>query len=93
MLKMATRNPMRTNVGHEGNTEFQMHRTQHPMFDQVKEKLLDFTEHKLQRFIDVTSDPQQKHALIDLLQQYRRGNVAVAWRHGRPIYLNVTKEK
>lgn len=93
MKKTATRNPMQAEISPETCTEFQMHRTQHPQFDQVKHKLVDFTEHRLQRLIDKAHDVQLRSALAELLQNYRRGNVAIAWRRGKPTWLNVTREK
>lgn len=84
---------MQAEIDQGSCTEYQMHRTQHPQFEQVKHKLLDFTEHRLQRLIDGTVDAQLKASLIDLLIEYRRGNVALAWKRGKPTYMKVTREK
>jgi hypothetical protein len=59
----------------------------------TKQILIDFTERKLVRYMKLITDPQQRQALRDLLRQYKKGEVAVAWKKGLPQYFNVTKEK
>lgn len=74
-------------------TEFQMHKTQHPLFDSAKNKLIDFTEHKLLRCMKNAGDMQQQAELQNLIASYKLGNVAIAWRQGQPTWFKVTKEK
>ncbi len=89
---MTTRNPSKVDFNKDC-TEFQMHKTMHPMFDQLKKKLIDFTEHKLTRYLLTIEDPQQREMLMNVIDRYRRGLVAVAWKKGRPVHVDLTKEK
>lgn len=91
MKGMATRNPTNVGVSRDDCTEFQMHKTQHPQFDEARKKLIDFTEHKLIRFLDKTKDAQQRAVLVGVIDRYRKGDVAVAWKKGHPIYVETTK--
>jgi hypothetical protein len=83
---MATRN-----VANHGRlarcTEFQLY-----LGKKDAENIIDFTEHKLLRYITTIDDPQQKLILSALVVDYRAGHVAVAWRRGKPVPLRVTKE-
>lgn len=69
-------------------TEFQMHAGK-----KGARNIIDFTEKKLIHYATKTKDPQQKMVLIALIEEYRNGNVAIAWRRGQPVPLRVTKEK
>jgi hypothetical protein len=93
IIAMATRNPSGTRLNKEECTEFQLHMTQLPSYDKLKGKLVDFTEQKLLRYLDVVVDEQQIMALQDLIARYRRGLVAVGWRKGKPVYVDATREK
>jgi hypothetical protein len=88
---MSTRNP--SNIDVQDCTEFQMHKTMHPMYDQLKKKLVDFTEYRLLRYFSMIDDAQQKTMLIEIIEKYRKGLIAIAWKQGRPIYLDLTREK
>lgn len=77
----------------DDTTDFQMHKTLHPMFDQLKKKLVDFTEYRLIRYVSNIDDMQQKTVLVEMIDRYRKGLIAIAWKRGRPIYLDLTKEK
>lgn len=89
---MTTRNPSKVDFNKDC-TEFQMHKTLHPQFDSLKKKLIDFTEHKLVRYLDSIVDAQQREVMMDIIDRYRRGLIAVAWKKGRPVHLDLTKEK
>lgn len=89
---MSTRNPSKVDV-RQDCTEFQMHKTMHPLFDQVKKKLIDFTEHRLLKYHASIVDSQQKAVLIDVIDKYRKGMIAVAWKKGRAIWIDLTKER
>lgn len=88
---MATKTPKSNNkkLG-ESCTDFQLHKSQSTNYS--NREVIDYTEHKLTRFIQKSADEQQKATLIDLLRDYRRGLVAIAWKSGKPIWFNVTKE-
>ena len=74
----------------ESCTDFQLHKSQSSHGN--KREIIDFTEKKLMNFIERSRDEQQKSTLVRLLDDYRRGAVAVAWKGGKPIWFNVTKE-
>lgn len=91
-IAMSTRNPSNVKIGIT-STEFQIHKTQHPQFDSVKRKLIDFTEHKLIKCAESARDYQQQLELIALLDNYKEGKAAVAWRDGQPVFISISKEK
>ena len=90
--KMATRIPS-NGAGQVQCTEFQLHKSQIPEFDKIRDKIVDFTEHRMMRYIAAVKDEQQRGALIALIGKYRLGHAAIAWRRGRPIFVAVSKEK
>jgi len=72
-------------------TEFQLHKSQQTIFHGILRKVLDYSEYRLIRYINLVKDPQQKLVLVALLQDYIDGNVALAWKRGQPIWIKVTK--
>lgn len=71
-------------------TEFTMHVSQKTEFANSKKKLIDYTEYKLIRYIEKVRDKQQELILNVMLVDYVKGNIAVAWRKGQPVYVSVT---
>lgn len=63
-------------------TEFQIH---------VKrsQNIIDFTEHKLLSFAKRLKDPKQQEKLEEVLDLYRRGNIAISWNKGMPAWLKI----
>ncbi|NBW13036.1 MAG: hypothetical protein EBR82_33955 [Caulobacteraceae bacterium] len=57
-----------------------------------RKNLFDYTEHRLKLYITQTQDEQQKATLKQVLNDYKKGLVAVAWKAGKPVWINVTKE-
>ena len=87
---MATRSPQAPGrKPGEMCTDFQLHKSQLPSSD--KRNLFDYTEFRLKLYISQVTDDQQKTTLTDVLALYKKGQVAVAWKNGKPIWLNVTK--
>lgn len=74
-------------------TAFALHVSQQAGFSQAKKKLIDYTEHRLIKYAKSVTDAQQKLVLFALIEDYRNGHVAVAWRNGLPTHLKVTKDK
>lgn len=74
----------------ESCTEFQLHKSQTSLLN--LKKVFDYTEYRLERYIDLMSDVQQKMTLESILKEYVLGLVAVAWKAGRPVWIRVTKE-
>jgi len=74
----------------ERSTEFQLHKSQLPLSN--VSKVLDFTEYKLKIFLQSVLDPQQKQTLAGIIKKYCKGEVVVAWKAGKPVWINVTKD-
>lgn len=88
---MATRSPQGPpKKPGEVCTEFQLHKSQILTVD--KRNLFDYTEFRLIKYISQVRDEQQKTTLEEILLKYRKGQVAVAWKSGKPIWILVTKE-
>ena len=85
--EMATRNAVNMPGRPEKCTEFQMH-----VGKDGAKNVIDFTERKLVQYASKTRDQQQKMILSALIEDYRNGLVAVAWRRGSPVPVRVTKE-
>lgn len=89
---MATRNPvMPGRRPGEGRTEFQLHKSQLFTGNVGKRNLFDYTEFRLMKYIDQIKDEIQKSTLTKILKEYKQGLVAVAWKSGKPVWLNMTK--
>jgi hypothetical protein len=91
-LKMRTRGTTGQNTTLESCTEFTLHVTQQNFSSSKKRNLIDYSACRLKRYIDTVNDPQQKMVLVALLHDYKKGDVAIAWRRGQPVYVKVTKE-
>lgn len=88
---MATRNPkLPGRKPGESCTEFQLHKSQLPYFN--LKSIFDYTEYRLIRYIEEVEDDQQEITLKKLLDDYKHGKVAIAWKGGKPSWLNVTRE-
>jgi len=74
----------------EKSTEFQMHKSQLSATN-IK-KVLDYTEYRLRIFVQRISDDQQRETLLNIIKKYCKGEVAVAWKAGKPVWINVTKD-
>lgn len=72
-------------------TSFQLHKSQQTIFSGLLNDVFDFTEHKLRRYIDGISEPEQLQTLHALLQDYLSGKVAIAWNKGVPVSINIVK--
>lgn len=81
---MATRNVAGLPGRNDSCTEYQLHK--------VQKGVIDYTEKRLIRFAAGTTDPTQKLTLCALIDDYRNGDVAIAWRSGRPVFVRVTKD-
>ena len=87
-LNMKTRG--NSNIPLSECTEFTMHISQKIEFLNSKKKLIDYTEYRLRKYIEKVKDKQQELILNVMLVDYIKGNIAVAWRKGQPVYVNVT---
>lgn len=88
---MSTRNPQAPGrKPGDTCTEFQLYKTQTP--GGSKKNILDYTEFRLKLYITQVKDTQQKMTLEMVLTSYMKGETAIAWKSGRPVWINVTKE-
>lgn len=87
---MATRNTTDGKID-KGCTDFVLHKSQQTIFSGIQNKIIDYSEHRLLKYIAKVTDPQQKLVLAALVGEYRVGNIAIAWRRGQPTYIKVTK--
>jgi hypothetical protein len=72
-------------------TSFQLHKSQQTIFSGIIHDVIDFTEHKLAKYIGGINEPQEMEKLNLLLQDYLDGKVAVAWNKGEPISIPIVK--
>jgi len=72
-------------------TEFYMHISQFQLSS--LKHVRDYSEHRLEKYIEQVVDEQQKFTLKNVLKDYKAGRVAIAWKSGRPVWLKITREK
>jgi hypothetical protein len=72
-------------------TEFHLHKSQQTVFNGLLHKIVDYSEIRLRKHIEKIEDIQQKLILKNLLEDYVSGEVAIAWKRGRPIWVKVTQ--
>lgn len=73
-------------------TEFQLHKSQLNTGGLSKRNIFDYTEHRLKFYISKLKDESQKETLVKVLKAYKQGLMAVAWKSGRPVWIEMTKE-
>lgn len=72
-------------------TEFQLHISQYQTFQSYKHILKDFTEVKLERYLEeVSYDPLKKKQVENVLRDYKLGRLAIAWKKGEPMYVRIS---
>jgi len=86
-----TRNQTNAKVDKDWSTDFVLHKSQQTVFRGIQNKIIDYTEHRLVRYAKSVIDLQQKLILMAMIDDYRNGNIAVAWKKGLPIYVKVIK--
>jgi hypothetical protein len=90
---MTTYGPSDVKLQRGDSTDFVLHKSQQVQFHGIQKKIIDYTEYRLIRFANACQDQQQKLVLMALIVDYRKGNVAIAWRRGTPTYIRVTKSR
>lgn len=88
---MSTRFTKKQNVKLGSCTEFTLHVNQ-LSHGEKKKNLIDYSQKKLEKYIETINDPQQTMVLYALLHDYIKGCVALAWKKGQPVYIQVTKD-
>lgn len=74
------------------STPYQLHKSQHDKFSGIMHKIIDYSEYRLKDYISTVTDPQQNSVLTNLLDKYVKGLIAISWRNGLPLWINVTKD-
>jgi len=89
--KMSTRKRKVNDVAISSSTEFQLHKSQ--LFPAtISRFVIDFTSVKLVSYISSLKEEHEKDLLKQVLKDYKKGRVAVAWRSGQPVWINITNE-
>lgn len=68
-----------------------MHISQQSFTPEKRRGLIDYTQRKLEKYVETIDDAQQKMVLYALLHDYVKGDVAIAWKRGQPVYVKITK--
>lgn len=71
-------------------TEFVMHVSQR--VSGPPNSLFDFNEEKLKHYASRQRDPSVRAEIVKLIDLYRTGYIAIAWRSGEPIYIKITRD-
>jgi len=91
-VNVATRNKLDSENSAIGCTEFVLHKSQQTIFNGIQNKIIDYTEHRLLRYVNNTKDVQQKMSLVVMVDDYKAGLIAIAWKNGKPLYIKVTRD-
>lgn len=73
-------------------TEFQLHKSQLNTGGLSKRNIFDYSEYRLKLYIAQLRDESQRNTLSKVLKDYKSGLMAVAWKGGKPLWIEVTKE-
>ena len=88
---MATRNLAEQDIKAEECTEFQLHTSQYATYDGLRHKVYDFAEHRLLDLAHRSRNRLRRDFLFDLIERYRRGDVAIGWLRGEPKFVQTTR--
>ena len=83
--KIATRNPERN------STKVQLHISLSGELARVGH-LIDFSEARLRKLLKMTYTVEKRQAIIELLERYVTGKVAIGWKSGLPLVSDVIKD-
>lgn len=72
------------------STSFQVHKS---FQNNDNKNVLDYSEYRLRRYLVSITDQQQKKVVSELLSDYKKGLVAVAWRKGFPRHNKIINAK
>ena len=89
---MSTKLPKNVRIKPGESTDFQLHKSQQTIYSGSVRTVVDFTEYRLKKYIKSATDEQQKLTLMQLLNDYISGRVAVAWKRGQPIWIKISKD-
>jgi len=85
---MTIRNPSNVPIKNS-STEFQLHIN---YLQCLSKQLIDFSEKRLLKMIDIANDFERKSELKVILSDYVNGKIALAWQQGMPVWVRMSKE-
>lgn len=85
---MATKSPTGTAGSFDCTTEYALHSS---LRAQDYKNVLDLSEFRMRRYADSVTDQQQQRVLLQLIEEFLDGDIAVAWKRGRLSYIRVTR--
>lgn len=91
-ISMATDNRVK-GLRSKAGTEFQLHSNFVSMFDGFRDRVFDFTEHRLIKLFNSSIDTELKLRAAVLLDDYRHGKIAISWRGGEPVHVPVALDR
>lgn len=86
---MATRNHATQSPRADECTEFQLHVSQSSTFDGIRHKVFDYAEFRLYELAANSKSMVRRVFLLDLIERYCSGEVAIAWFSGEPVFITV----
>jgi len=85
---MATKNP--TGIGSfDCSTDYALHSS---LRSQDTRNVLDLSEFRMRRYVMNITDKQQRNIILDLIDDFVDGDIAVAWKRGKLSYIRVTRD-
>ena len=65
--------------------------TDYQIFTPTSEKIVDFTAKRLKKLLEV-SNSADRIVITIILEDYKKGCVAVGWSRGKPVWVKVKSE-
>lgn len=72
----------------ETRTAYQLYKSQ---ITSSYRNVFDYTEFRMKEYILNSKDEKEIDALKEILSLYKKGLIAIAWKAGIPVWVNVTK--
>jgi len=72
----------------ETRTAYQLYKSQ---LTSSYRNVFDYTEFRMKEYILSSKDESEVDALKEILSLYKKGSIAIAWKSGKPVWVNVTK--
>lgn len=75
------------------NTDYQLHVAHLELCGHDTSNVVDFTERRLINLIRRSRSNRIQRQVLDVLQSYREGSIAIAWAEGMPMYHNIDRHR
>jgi hypothetical protein len=73
------------------NTDYQLHIIHLKIRGHDTSNMVDFTERRLLHLARRTNSSRVRKQVMDVLESYRDGSIAVAWSMGQPLYYRIDR--